>query len=202
MQPLKNWAVIHFGTDLKLEIQIDIHQKLIEASITGDNRARKQLYDSYSRAMFNICYRMMNNREDAEDMLQEAFVLAFSKLHTFRFDSTFGAWLKRIVINTCINAVNKRKIDLMLTDDLYHFRHVPDEPDEQELPLTPDDVRKAMQQLPDGGRIVFSLYLLEGYDHVEIAEILGSTESTSKSQFMRTKRRVYEILKEKYYEKV
>lgn len=202
MQPLKNWAVIHFGTDLKLEIQIDIHQKLIEASIAGDNRARKQLYDSYSRAMFNICYRMMNNREDAEDMLQEAFVLAFSKLHTFRFDSTFGAWLKRIVINTCINAVNKRKVDLMLTDDLYHFRHVPDEPDEQELPLTPDDVRKAMQQLPDGGRIIFSLYLLEGYDHVEIAEILGITESTSKSQFMRAKRRVYEILKEKYYEKV
>jgi RNA polymerase sigma factor (sigma-70 family) len=202
MQPLKNWAVIHFGTNLKLEIQIDIHQKLIEASIAGDNRARKQLYDNYSRAMFNICYRMMNNREDAEDMLQEAFVLAFSKLHTFRFDSTFGAWLKRIVINTCINAVNKRKIDLMLTDDLYHFRHVPDEPEEQELPLTPDDVRKAMQQLPDGGRIIFSLYLLEGYDHVEIAEILGITESTSKSQFMRAKRRVYEILKEKYYEKV
>jgi RNA polymerase sigma-70 factor (ECF subfamily) len=72
--------------------------------------------------------------------------------------------------------------------------------EEEELPLTVKDVQRAMEQLPEGGRIVFSLYLLEGYDHLEIAEILGITESTSKSQFMRAKRKVYEILKEKYYE--
>lgn len=143
----------------------------------------------------------MNNREDAEDVLQDAFVLAFSKLHTFRYDSTFGAWLKRIVINTCINALNKRKTDLFLTDDVLKYGEECDETEEHELPLTVDDVRMAMQQLPDGGRIVFSLYLLEGYDHSEISEILGITESTSKSQFMRAKRKVYDILKEKYHAK-
>ena len=179
--------------------QVDIHKELIEASKRGDNRARRQLYELYARAMFNISYRMMNNREDAEDILQEAFTQAFSKLDSFRYDSTFGAWLKRIVINTCINAINKRKVDLLLTDDMYYFGNRREE-EEAKLPLTVADIQKAMEQLPEGGRIVFSLYLLEGYDHIEIAQILGITESTSKSQFMRAKRKVYEILKEKYYE--
>ncbi len=179
--------------------QVDIHKQLIEASKKGDNRSRRQLYELYARAMFNICYRMMHNREDAEDILQEAFVQAFLKLETFRYESTFGAWLKRIVINTCINAINKKKIDLMLTDDMYYFKDITED-EEVELPLTTRDIEKAMDQLPEGGRIVFSLYLLEGYDHVEIAQILGITESTSKSQFMRAKRKVQEILKEKYYE--
>ena len=179
--------------------QVDIHKQLIEASKKGDNRSRRQLYELYARAMFNICYRMMHNREDAEDILQEAFVQAFLKLETFRYESTFGAWLKRIVIKTCINAINKKKIDLMLTDDMYYFKDITED-EEVELPLTTRDIEKAMDQLPEGGRIVFSLYLLEGYDHVEIAQILGITESTSKSQFMRAKRKVQEILKEKYYE--
>ncbi|HKM92951.1 MAG TPA: RNA polymerase sigma factor [Prolixibacteraceae bacterium] len=181
--------------------QKDIHEKLIEASKRGDNRARRQLYELYARAMFNICYRMMHTRENAEDVLQEAFVQAFTKLETYRYESTFGAWLKRIVINTCINTINKRKVDLVLTDDMYYFSNRSEENDNEELPLTVKDVEKAMEQLPEGGRIVFSLYLLEGYDHVEIAGILGITESTSKSQFMRAKRKVYEILKEKYYAK-
>ena len=179
--------------------QVDIHKELIEASKRGDNRARRQLYELYARAMFNICYRMMNNREDAEDILQEAFIQAFSKLDSFRYESTFGAWLKRIVINTCINSINKRKVDLLLTDDMYYFGNKGEE-QEAELPLTTADIQKAMEQLPEGGRIVFSLYLLEGYDHIEIAQILGITESTSKSQYMRAKRKVYDILKEKYYE--
>lgn len=200
MQPFIFRFVSKTGSK-KLGTQTDIHKKLIEASKNGDNRARRQLYELYARAMFNICFRMMNNREDAEDILQEAFVQAFMKLETFRYDSTFGAWLKRIVINTCINALNKKKVDLLLTEDMYHYKHVSDEVDEEYMPLTTKDVQKSMEQLPEGGRIVFSLYLLEGYDHVEIAEILGITESTSKSQFMRAKRRVYEILKEKYYEK-
>lgn len=179
--------------------QADIHKQLIEASKKGDNRSRRQLYELYARAMFNICYRMMHNREDAEDILQEAFVQAFLKLETFRYESTFGAWLKRIVINTCINAINKKKIDLMLTNDMYYFKDITED-EEVELPLTTGDIEKAMEQLPEGARIVFSLYLLEGYDHVEIAQILGITESTSKSQFMRAKLKVQEFLKEKYYE--
>lgn len=138
---------------------------------------------------------MMNNREEAEDMLQEAFTQAFMKLNTYRYESNFGSWLKRIVVNTCINAINKRKVELTYCEEIYHYDHV-EENTETELKYSVADVTKAMEKLPEGGRMVFSLYLLEGYDHVEISHILGISESTSKSQFMRAKRRIVEILKE------
>lgn len=173
---------------------VSIHQDLISESIKGNNKARYQLYQLYSKAMFNVCFRMMNNREDAEDMLQEAFVQAFQKLDTFRNESGFGTWLKTITIHTCINALNKRRLDLRYTDDMYRFEKAEEEP--EEALFTTQNVLDAMSQLPEGGRIVFSLYLLEGYDHGEIAQILNITESTSKSQYMRAKRRVYEIMKQ------
>lgn len=171
-----------------------IHQDLIAESIGGNNKARYQLYQLYSKAMFNVCYRMMNNREDAEDMLQETFIQAFQKLETFRNESGFGTWLKTITIHTCINALNKRKLDLKYFDEMHRFDAVEEEP--EEALYTTQNILEAMNQLPEGGRIVFSLYLLEGYDHGEIAQILNITESTSKTQYMRAKRRVYEILKQ------
>jgi len=170
-----------------------IHQDIIEASKTGNNMARYQLYQLYSKAMFNICYRMMRNREEAEDMLQEAFTLAFQKLDTYRYESGFGSWIKRIVVNTCLNAINKRKLELVYCEDIY--QNDIEEEKEPEMEFSVQNVKTAMKQLPDGGRMVFSLYLLEGYDHGEIAQIMGITESTSKSQFMRAKRRIIEILK-------
>ncbi len=175
----------------------DIHKNIIEACKKGDERQRYKLYQLYSKAMFNVCYRMMNNREEAEDMLQEAFTLAFLKLDSFRYESGFGAWLKRIVINTCINAKNKRKVELTFIDEMHHFdQPVQHDKDDEEGQLTVAGITKAMEKLPEGGRIIFSLYLLEGYDHGEIAQILNITESTSKSQFMRAKRKIIEILNE------
>lgn len=175
-----------------------IHKKIIEACKNGNNRARHELYQLYSKAMFNVCYRMMNNREEAEDMLQEAFTQAFMKLNTFRYESNFGSWLKRIVVNTCINAINKRKVELTYCEEIYH--HDLPEEEERSPAYSVANITSAMEKLPEGGRMVFSLYLLEGYDHVEISQILGITESTSKSQFMRAKRRIIEILKSGNYE--
>lgn len=137
----------------------------------------------------------MNNHEEAEDMLQEAFTQAFMKLNSFRYESNFGSWLKRIVVNTCINAINKRKVELTYCEEIYHHDQAV-ESQENQPEFTVANVTKAMEQLPEGGRMVFSLYLLEGYDHIEISQILGITESTSKSQFMRAKRRIVEILTE------
>jgi len=171
-----------------------IHQDLIAESIRGSNKARYQLYQLYSKAMFNVCFRMMNNREDAEDMLQEAFIQAFQKLETFRNESGFGTWVKTITIHTCINALNKRKLDLKYFDEMHRFDAIEEE--QEEALYTTENIIEAMNQLPEGGRIVFSLYLLEGYDHGEIAQILNITESTSKTQYMRAKRRVYEIMKQ------
>jgi RNA polymerase sigma factor (sigma-70 family) len=160
----------------------------------GDVRAQYQLYSLYSRAMYNICLRMTGQREEAEDMLQESFTYAFSKLGSFRFESSFGAWLKRIVVNTCINYLKKRKVDLVYTDT--HNDPLPEDDfvDYGEIKFQVDSVMKAMEKLPQGYRVVFSLYLLEGYDHAEISEILGITESTSKSQFLRAKQKIKEIL--------
>lgn len=172
-----------------------IHKKLIEACKNGNDRARFELYQLYSKAMFNVSYRMMNNREEAEDMLQEAFTQAFMKLNSFRYESNFGSWLKRIVVNTCINAINKRKVELTYCEEIYHH-DAAEENSDYEPEFTVANVTKAMELLPKGGKMVFSLYLFEGYDHVEISQIMGITESTSKSQFMRAKRRVVEILKE------
>ncbi len=167
---------------------------MIESCRKGDVRAQYHLYSLYSRAMYNICYRMTNQQEEAEDMLQESFSYAFSKLGSFRFESSFGAWLKRIVVNTCINHLKKKKVDLVYTDTNHDPAPDDDPVDYGEIDFRVETVKKAMDRLPEGYRVVFSLYLLEGYDHQEIAEILGISESTSKSQFLRAKRKLKEIL--------
>ncbi len=150
--------------------------------------------------MFNICYRMMNDRSDAEDMLQESFTEAYRRLDSFRHDSTFGAWLKMIVINKCINEIKRRKARLEFFDDMSPFEEKEDLHEELETGLSPDRIKKAMEELPKGSRMIFSLYLLEGYDHQEISEILNISESNSKTQYMRAKQRIKEILKTQSYE--
>ncbi|WP_217447717.1 RNA polymerase sigma factor [Maribellus comscasis] len=181
--------------EIKLGPKEQIHKSIVEACKKGKDKARYELYQLYSKAMFNVCYRIMNNREEAEDMLQEAFTQAFMKIESFRWESSFGTWLKRIVVNTCLNAINKKKVELTYCEEIYHYDK-PEEEEETEVQFTVANITRAMELLPEGGRMVFSLYLLEGYDHTEIAQIMRITESTSKSQFMRAKRRIIEILKE------
>jgi RNA polymerase sigma-70 factor (ECF subfamily) len=178
------------------DVQLDIHRDIIELAKAGNAKAQKQLYQLYGKAMFNICCRMMNNTGDAEDMLQEVFVEMFRKIETFRFESTFGSWLKRITINRCINELKRRKVQLEYSDQTSRY-DVADEPDMQagNVKMEVERIRHAMGLLPDGYRIVFSLYLLEGYDHEEIAAIMGISESTSKTQLMRAKKKVIDILK-------
>lgn len=161
----------------------------------GDAASQHKLYRLYAGGMFSIAMRMMGSREEAEDMLQDAFVDAFTRLHGFRFESSFGSWLKRIVINHCLNELKRKKADLWFFEDMQVF-DVGREDEEcgYEQRLSIDRVRKAMEKLPGGARMIFSLYLLEGYDHVEIAQILDISESNSKSQYMRAKRKIKEIL--------
>lgn len=138
---------------------------------------------------------MLNSTEEAEDLLQEAFAEAFNKLESFRFESSFGAWLKRIVVNRCINHLKKRKADLLYTDNLPEKDRRENDDDYEEKQLEVKKIHEAIGLLPEGYRVIFSLYLLEGYDHAEIAEILGVSESTSKSQFSRAKVKIKEIIK-------
>lgn len=146
--------------------------------------------------MYNICLRIVKNELDAEDVLQNAFVDIFSKMDTFRFESTIGAWIKRIVVNHSINFLKQRRLQFETFEDQYqnNFFDPNEEYDLSHIALSVDQIKKALYALPDGYRVVFSLYLLEGYDHQEIAEILGISEATSKSQYSRAKYRIREII--------
>lgn len=173
----------------------EIHRDIIEGCKLGQQRSQNQLYRLYSKAMFNVCYRMMSNREEAEDLLQDSFTDAFHRLHTFRYESSFGHWLKRITVHKCINEIKRKKADLDYYDNMGWFENQEEEKEEAYgNGLTVENVKKTMEHLPSGSRMIFSLYLLEGYDHVEISQILDISESNSKSQYMRAKRKVKEIL--------
>lgn len=133
---------------------------------------------------------MMNNREDAEDMLQETFAECFDNLDTFRFESTFGAWLKRILINKCINQIKRKKPELIFCDELPPVIYEEEEETEYDIKR----IFNGIGALPDGYRIILTLFLLEGYDHSEISQILGISESTSKSQYLRAKEKLRRII--------
>lgn len=172
---------------------------LITQAKNGNRLAQKRLYELYAKAMFNTCYRIIGSFETAEDILQEAFVDAFLHISDFDFRVSFGAWLKRIVVNKSINAIRTSKMELAELDE--NHDNTPQDIDEDlDIEFTVNKVHRAMEQLPDKSRTVFSLYLLEGYDHEEISEILGISVSTSKTQLMRAKLKIREIVKYNYYE--
>lgn len=172
----------------------NVHEEIIQRCRQGDNGAYDQLYRLYKRSMYNTCFRILNSKEEAEDVLQESFVSAFRNMEHYRGDSTFGAWLKRIVVNRAITQVKKRKMERFPQDDAWDVKEEQAMDDFEGFPFTVEQVSATIQKLPAGYRMVLSLYLLEGYDHGEIGEILGISESTSKSQFNRSKKKLKELL--------
>lgn len=179
------------------------HYDIVEACKRGDRKAQFELYRLYSKAMYNISLRMLGTVENAEDVLQNSFIDVFSKLDTFRFESSIGAWIKRIVINNCINYLKKRRLEFSELTENTAF--VPADGDASDLSgvslsdmsnshLDVAKIQKAIQLLPDGYRVVFTLYAMEGYDHEEIGSILGVTEATSKSQYSRAKAKLRDVL--------
>jgi RNA polymerase sigma factor (sigma-70 family) len=177
------------------------HEDIVERCKQGDRKAQFELYRHYSKAMYNVCLRMVKNEADAEDVLQQAFLDVFTKLDTFRYQSSVGAWIKRVVINNCINFLKRTRFHFEELDPRHAEPYAAEEGDGAQERLTVDLVNRAMMELPDGYRLVFSLYLLEGYDHQEIGEILGVTEATSKSQFSRAKKKIRELISAKQLSK-
>src|SRR3989338_3214043 len=146
---------------------VNIHGDLIEQSKQGDRRAQKSLFDLYSRAVFNIGVRILGNANDAADVTQDTFVDAFTKLDQFAYRSTFGAWLKQIMVNKSLNFLQQRKIHFD-TEDLEDTVVEEDEPlDIEQMML---QLNASLSDLSEGCRIVFTLYHFEGLDHQEISE--------------------------------
>ena len=168
------------------------HKDLVEKSKAGDRNSQHQLYGLYVDAMYNISIRMLGIKEDAEDIVQDSFVEAFKKLTSFRYESTFGFWLKRIVINKSINHLKLKRIAISPIED--HDYHLHEEEEEKFDAVDIQKVKQGIEMLPVGYKQIINLYLIEGYDHVEIAEIMGITTSTSKSQYHRAKKKLIEII--------
>ena len=179
-------------------IYVDQHYNLVVECKQGNRKAQYQLYKLYSKAMFNVAMRIVNHEDDAADVLQESFIDAFSRITDFRQETTFGLWIKQIVINRSISYLRKRKMEFVTLEGSL-AEYIPDEEgeDDEEMQLQVQQVKEGIKLLPDGYRIVLSLYLLEGYDHEEIAHILKITENTSRTQFLRAKRKLMEILRKK-----
>jgi len=177
----------------------DINYKLIERCSKGDRKAQIELYKKYSGAMYNTCFRILKNSVEAEDVMQEGFLKAFQHIGSYLGDASFGAWLKKIMVNCSLDVLRKNKLEFENIDDIRKIEAEENEINEESIiTFKVEQVKKALALLPDGYRIVLSLYLIEGYDHDEIAEITGITASTSRSQLVRAKKKLLELLSEKF----
>lgn len=167
---------------------------LVKRCLDGDTAAYRQLYDRYNKAMYNTALRIVNAEADAEDILQESFIDAFRQLARFENRSTFGAWLKQIVVFKSINFLKKNKVSFA---EMESVADVADDTDEDSIWYTTETIKEAVQLLPDGYRTVLSLHLFEGYEQEEIAATLGLAHSTVRTQYMRAKQRLITLLKTK-----
>ena len=169
---------------------------IIEKCKQNNRVAQMQLYKQYCDGMYVVAMRFVKDSLEAEDIVQEAFINAFSKLDQFKAEVTFGAWLKRIVINKSIDCLKSRKQNLQELEEV-HLKVVDSNYEDEWLAddtITVDVVKEAINQLPDKYRFVVLFYLIEGYDHQEISEILGISEIASRTQLCRGKAKLKELL--------
>lgn len=172
---------------------LNLHQDLIDGCRRGDQKAQFQIYKLYYKAMYNTSLRIVNDTMEAEDIMQEAFLSAFEKIGTYSGTVSFGSWLKKIVQNRSLDYLSKnRKI---IYGDIESFHEIEDTSVEELLLAEEPDTRlnkvmEAIKRLPEVYRNIVSLYLLEGYDHEEISEILSIPSSTSRSQFSRARQKL------------
>ena len=165
----------------------------IEGCRKGVRSAQLKLYEHYARMLFASCYRILANTEEAEEAMQDSFLKIFTHLEQYHEEMSFEAWVRRIAIHTAIDYVRQRSEELeLLTDNLPDLA---EEEEEEEPRYTVDQVRHAMEQLPNGYRVVLSLYLFEGYDMEEIAQILHVKPASVRSQYLRGKRKLIEGIK-------
>lgn len=180
----------------KLKYQ-DVNIKLISACRSGDSKAQFEIYKLYYKSMYNTALRILGNVAEAEDVMQEGFLSAFQKIDTYKGEVSFGAWLKKIIVNRALDIIKVRKA--VISIETTHVDMADDnENDAFDKPegIHVEMIREAIYKLPEGYRIVLSLYLLEGYDHEEISEILNITNATSRTQFHRAKKKLAELLNE------
>ena len=169
--------------------------RLIESCIKGDRAAQKVLYDRLAPRMFSVCIRYVGDREQAEDILQEGFVTLFTHLVDYKGEGAFEGWARKIFVTTALMEL-RRKDALKMSEDLDAVRGMKTEAVTQIQSIGYKDLMKVITQLPPGFRTVFNMYAIEGYSHKEIGEILGISETTSRTQLSRARTWLQNKLKE------
>lgn len=177
--------------------------QLIEQCKANNKRAQIELYRMYNQGMYNVAMRLLMNEETAEDVIQESFLSAFKNITHFKAEVTFGAWLKKIVVNKCINQLKKKQLEVVNIDKInmgqFQFENEIENDWNFETNLLLDDVKKEISKLKDKYKLVLMLYLIEGYDHEEISQILNISVVASRTQLMRGKSKLRQLLKLKGY---
>ena len=166
-------------------------KELIKACIKNDSKAQRLLYEKYDARFFAVCKRYFTDVQQADDALVKGFLKIFQNLENYSFEGGFEGWMRRIMINECLMELRKNKIFHLNVDDYSSSISSNQEASQQ---IEEDDVMKLLDYLPEGCRLVFTLYVIEGYKHKEIAESLGITEGTSKSQLNLAKTKLKDML--------
>ena len=177
----------------------NLQSELIDKCKNNEARAQLKLYDLYCKAMYNTACNFIKDDVIAQDIMQEAFIKAFKKIKTFNGKSSFGSWLKRIVVNQSLDWLKKQKLDVVeLNDEVISM--IDDDEWEVDSKIDLNIIYNCIDQLPQKCKNVVKLYLLEGYDHQEVAQILQISEVASRSQLSRGKSRLKELLNHVHYE--
>lgn len=175
---------------------IEKNRSLIEACKKNDRKAQIEVYDLYYKAMYNASLRIVNDSLLAEDIMQESFLDAFQKLDSFEWRSSFGSWLKRIVINKSLDKI-RRKLNEVSMDDVEEEIVLNDNNnDERDVECELEDVRYALKLLPENYRLIIVLHLFEGYDHQEISQILNTSYNNVRVRYLRARNKLVDKIKE------
>ncbi|MFM9986329.1 MAG: RNA polymerase sigma factor [Flavobacteriales bacterium] len=167
--------------------QMDEIREMIDGCVRGEKRSQDKLYKKFSSLLFGICLRYAKNRMEAQDVLQEVFVKIYNNVHTYHHDGSFEGWLRRIAVNTSITNYRKNLKHAYQEDIDDLVRHKDDPVSHEDLEYTAEEMMKCIEKLPPGYKTVFNLYVIEGFMHKEIGDMLGIDVNTSKSQLSRAK---------------
>ena len=162
------------------------HQRLVKDCLKGKPQAQRELYEQFSEIMLGVCYRYTRSMRDAEDVLQEGFVKVFRYLHQYKQQGELGAWIRRIMVNTALNYLKRHRKyqeEMFFTEEYMH----PVADEDPAVRLQAKEIADLVRQLPQGYQVIFNLHAVEGYSHVEIGEMLGISDGTSRSQYSRAR---------------
>ncbi|MEX2597298.1 MAG: RNA polymerase sigma factor [Salibacteraceae bacterium] len=171
-------------------------EELIDKCLNGDQRAQKALFEKFSAKMMAVCYRYSKNHDQAEDFLQDGFLKVFSNLDKFKREGSFEGWIRRTMVNTCLDHLRRQKKEF-IDVDISQAEYLVGDYAKTIDPLRKEEMMKIIQGMPDGYRTVFNLYAIEGFSHQEIAEELGVSESTSKTQYRKARTYLMKLIIER-----